>query len=99
MRVYSSYFSIEQALLKTNIRFFQNISYSIVESNGNYQYIKFCIGEAVETTLSDNEQPAFGIVKAIIEHTWNNNQVYIFIYLEWLEYLNKFDDLLGCPIY
>ena len=82
MRVYSSYFSIEQALLKTNIRFFQNISYSIVESNGNYQYIKFCIGEAVETTLSDNEQPAFGIVKAIIEHTWNNNQVYIFIYLE-----------------
>ncbi|CAG8570917.1 4958_t:CDS:2, partial [Scutellospora calospora] len=40
-----------------------------VESNSNYQYIKFCIGEAVKTTLLDNEQLAFGIVKVIIEHT------------------------------
>ncbi|RIB09160.1 hypothetical protein C2G38_2044550 [Gigaspora rosea] len=99
MRVYSSYFSIEQALLNMKIRYYQNVSYSIVESNGDYQDVRFCVGEAVETTLSDGGQPAFGIVKGIIGHKWNDDQDYIFIYLEWLEYLNKFDDLLDCPIY
>ncbi|CAG8648092.1 12625_t:CDS:2, partial [Funneliformis caledonium] len=77
MRVYSSYFSWEQALLKT----------------------KLCISEAVETTLSADSQSAFGIIKGIIEHTWNDDQVYVFIYLDWLEDLKKCDNLLGCPIY
>ncbi|RIB23273.1 hypothetical protein C2G38_2171755 [Gigaspora rosea] len=87
--------------LETNglLEYYQNISYSIVESNSDYQDVRFCVGEAVETTLSDGEQPAFGIVKGIIGHKWNDDQDYIFIYLEWLEYLNKFDDLLDCPIY
>ena len=99
MRAYSSYFSLEQALLKTKITYYQNASYSIVEPNGDYQYIKLCVGEAVETTMSTDGLPAFGIIKGIIEHTWNDGQVYVFIYLDWLEDLNKHDNLLGCPIY
>ena len=69
MRVYSSYFSLEQALLKTKVSYYQNVSYSIVEPNGDYQYVKLCIGKAIETILSTDEQPAFGIVKGIIEYT------------------------------
>ncbi|CAG8834711.1 43546_t:CDS:2, partial [Gigaspora margarita] len=46
---------------------------SIMNSNSNFQDVRFCIGEVVETTLSNDRQP--------------------------LEFLNKFDDLLGCPIY
>lgn len=99
MRVYSSYFSLEQALLKTKVNYYQSVSYVIVEPNGDYQYIKLCVGEAVETTLSTDGQSAFGIIKGIIEHTWNDNQVYVFIYLDWLEDLKKCDSLLGCPIY
>src|ERR1700722_14641172 len=99
MRAYSSYFSLEQALLKTKVTYYQNASYSIVESNGDYQYIKLCVGEAVETTMSTDGLPAFGIIKGIIEHTWNDGQVYVFIYLDWLEDLKKHDNLLGCPIY
>src|ERR1044071_3838181 len=52
MRVYSSYFSLEQALLKTKISYYQIVSYSIVEPNGDYQYVKLRVGEVVETTLS-----------------------------------------------
>ncbi|CAG8780989.1 10256_t:CDS:2, partial [Gigaspora rosea] len=70
-----------------------------LETNGLLESIIFCVGEAVETTLSNDGQPVFGIVKGIIEHKWNNDQICVFIYLEWLKYLNKFDDLLGCPIY
>ncbi|CAG8800153.1 40556_t:CDS:1, partial [Gigaspora margarita] len=53
----------------------------------------------IETTLYDDRQPAFEIVKGIAEYKWNRNEVCVFIYLEWLKYLNKFDDSLGCPIY
>ncbi|CAG8539556.1 24171_t:CDS:2 [Gigaspora margarita] len=49
--------------------------------------------------LEDLIHPAFGMVKGIIGHIWNDDQVYVFIYLEWLEYLKKLDDLLGCPLY
>ena len=99
MRAYSSYFSLEQALLKTKVSYYQNVSYSIVEPNGDYQYVKLCVGEAIETTLSTDGQPAFGIIKGIIEHIWNDGQAYVFIYLDWLEDLKKCDNLLGCPIY
>ena len=99
MQVYSSYFSLEQALLKTKVSYYQSASYSITEPNGDYQYIKLCVGEAVKTTMSTDGQSAFGIVKGIIEHTWNDNQVYMFIYLDWLEDLKKCESLLGCPIY
>ena len=99
MRVYSSYFSLEQALLKTKISYYQIVSYSIVEPNGDYQYVKLRVGEVVETTLSTDGQSAFGIIKGIIEHTWNDGQAYVFIYLDWLEDLKKWDNLLGCPIY
>ncbi|KAF0511011.1 hypothetical protein F8M41_018357 [Gigaspora margarita] len=57
-----------EAILNTKIRYYQNASYSIVESNGDFQDVRFCIGEAVETTLSNDGQPAFGVVKEIIEH-------------------------------
>ena len=89
MRVYSSYFSWEQALLKTKVNYYQSVSYSIVEPNGDYQHVKLCVGEAVETTLSADSQSAFGIIKGIIEHTWNDDQVYVFIYLDWLENLKN----------
>ncbi|RIB12290.1 hypothetical protein C2G38_2201036 [Gigaspora rosea] len=44
---------------------------SIMNSNGNFQDVIFCVGEAVETTLSNDGQPAFGVVKGIIKHKWN----------------------------
>ncbi|CAG8757900.1 12476_t:CDS:2 [Gigaspora margarita] len=99
MNIYSLYFSIEQAILNMKIRYYQNASYSIVKSNSDFQDVRFCVSEAVETTLSNDGQPVFRVVKGIIEYKWNDNQVYMFIYLEWLKFLNKFDDLLGCPIY
>ncbi|CAG8653355.1 14445_t:CDS:2, partial [Dentiscutata heterogama] len=89
MRAYSSYFSLEQALLNTKISYHQNVSYIITESNGDYQHVKFGVGKIVEATLPNKQQSDFG----------NNNQIYVFIYLNWLEDLKKYDDLLECPVY
>ncbi|CAG8502472.1 3095_t:CDS:2 [Dentiscutata erythropus] len=54
MHAYSSYFSIDQSLLKTKIKYYQNVSFSIIKSNGDNQYVKFRVGKVVETTLFDN---------------------------------------------
>ena len=51
MHVYSSYFSLKQAILNIKLSYYHSISYYIIESNSDYQYMKLCIGEAVETTL------------------------------------------------
>ncbi|KAF0461082.1 Serine/threonine protein kinase [Gigaspora margarita] len=69
METYSSYFSLEQAILRTNISYHQNVSYIITEPNGNYHYVKFSIGEIVEATLSEKQQSDFGIIKGIIKYT------------------------------
>ncbi|CAG8846921.1 2586_t:CDS:2, partial [Gigaspora margarita] len=81
MRAYSSYFSLEQALLNTKISYHQNVSYFITESNSDYQHVKFGIVKIVETTLPNKQQSEFGVIKGIIKHIWNNNQTYVFIYL------------------
>ncbi|CAG8758812.1 42705_t:CDS:10, partial [Gigaspora margarita] len=99
MRAYSLYFSLEQALLNTKISSHQNVSYIIAESNGDYQHVKFGVSEIVEATLPNKQQSDFGVIKGIIKHIWNNNQIYVFIYLNWLEDLKKYDDLLECPVY
>ncbi|CAG8511385.1 12568_t:CDS:2 [Racocetra persica] len=59
---------IKALLNTTKIRYYQNVSYSIIEPNSNYQDIRFNIGEAVEATLSNDKQPVFRMVKGIIEH-------------------------------
>ncbi|GBB93527.1 hypothetical protein RclHR1_02190002 [Rhizophagus clarus] len=76
------------------ISYYQNVSYFIIESDGDYQDVKLRVGEAVETTLHTDWQPAFGVVKGIIKHTWNDGHDYVFIYLDWLGDLKKCDDLL-----
>ncbi|CAG8733912.1 16754_t:CDS:2, partial [Racocetra persica] len=59
---------VKQLLLNTRIKYYQNISYSIIESNSNYQYVKFCVDEVVKTVLSNNEKSAFRIIKEIIKN-------------------------------
>ncbi|CAG8624939.1 24908_t:CDS:2 [Gigaspora margarita] len=94
IEAYSSYFLLNQAIIRTNISYHQNVSYFITEPNGNYHYVKFSIGEIVEATLPEKQQSDFGIIKGIIKHTWNNDKNYVFIYLNWLESLEKYDNLL-----
>ncbi|CAG8656864.1 31041_t:CDS:2, partial [Racocetra persica] len=86
MRAYSLYFSMEQSLLNTSIKYYQNVSYSIIEPNGDYQYVKFCVGEIVETVLSNDRKSAFGMLEDLkkiddllgcplyrLQHTSNNS--------------------------
>lgn len=98
MQVYSSYYSMEQALLSTRINFYGSASYTFQETNGDYQEIKVHVGDIVEITLVDDES-GFANIKAILKHHGNDGQDYVFIYVAWLEDLSRNDDLLSCPIY
>ena len=75
MWVYSLYFSFEQTLLKTKVSYYQNVSYSIVEPNGDYQYVKLCVGEAVAYIPIGN--PHLALLKEYLE--WRSRLcIYLF---------------------
>ena len=61
----SSHFSFEQALLNIKVSYYQNVSYSIVEPNGDYQYVKLCVGEAVVYIPIGN--PHLALLKEYLE--------------------------------
>ena len=96
MQVYSSYYSMEQALLSTHIHFYNSASYIFQEENGDY--IKVRVGDVVEIALVENES-GFASIRAILKHHGNDEQDYVFIYVAWFEDVLRLDELLLCPIY
>ena len=98
MQVYSSYYSMEQALLSTHIHFYNSASYIFQEKNGDYQKIKVCVGDVVEIALVENES-GFASIRAILKHHGNDKQGYVFIYVAWFEDVLRLDELLLYPIY
>ena len=97
MQVYSSYYSMEQALISTRIYFYDSASYTFQEANGDYQEIKVHVGDVVEISLVNNES-GFARIKAIIKHHGNDEQDYVFIYVAWFEDISRQDELLLSPI-
>jgi len=55
MRVYSLYYSMDQALLSNHIHFYSSAFYTFQEENGDYQEIKVHVGDVVEISLVNNE--------------------------------------------
>ncbi|CAG8853469.1 31347_t:CDS:1, partial [Gigaspora margarita] len=96
MKAYSSYYLFEQALLETRVHFYENVSF---KPDGDYRNVKLKVGEIVEVTRFGESEPTLGKIMSIIEHSWNNNQEYVFLCFDWLENLNNRDSLLDCPVY
>jgi hypothetical protein len=98
MQVYSSYYSMDQALLSTHIHFYNSASYTIQKDKDDYQKIEVHVGDVVEIALVENAS-GFASVDAIIKHRGNDKQDYVFIYITWFEDISRQDELLLCPIY
>ncbi|RIB28134.1 hypothetical protein C2G38_2060075 [Gigaspora rosea] len=99
MNAYSLYYSFEQALLEPRVCFYENATYTICQSNGDYYDIRLKVGEIVEVKLFGEDDSKFGKITGIIEHLWNNGQAFIFLCFKWLENFNELDSLLECSIY
>ncbi|RIB28587.1 hypothetical protein C2G38_2239435 [Gigaspora rosea] len=99
MKAYSSYYSFEQALLETRVHFYENVSYTTLKPDGDYHNVKLKVGEIVEILRFGESEPTFGKIISIVEHSWNDNQEYVFLCFDWLENLNERNSLLDCPIY
>jgi hypothetical protein len=98
MQVYSSYYSMDQALLSTRIHFYGSAFYTFQEDDGDYQEIKIYVGDVVEIGLEEGKN-GFASVKAILRHRGNDGNDYVFIFVYWFEDISKQDTLLLCPIY
>ncbi|RIB19340.1 hypothetical protein C2G38_2083425 [Gigaspora rosea] len=99
MKAYSLYYLFEQALLETRVHFYENVSYTTLKPDGDYHNVKLKVGEIVEILRFGESEPTFGKIISIVEHSWNDNQEYVFLCFDWLENLNERNSLLDCPIY
>lgn len=98
MKVYSLYYSMEQALLSTHIHFYNFASYIFQDENGDNRKIKVHVGDIVEIALVENES-GYARIEAIFKHHGNDEQDHVFIYVSWFEDVLKQTELLLCPIY
>ncbi|CAG8504255.1 8874_t:CDS:1, partial [Scutellospora calospora] len=68
MKAYSLYYSLEQALLKTRVYFYENVIYTITNPNSDYYNIKLEVSEIVEAKLHRENEWKFSKITSIIKH-------------------------------
>ena len=98
MQAYSSYYSMDQALLSTRIHFYNSAFYTFQGEDDDYQEIKVRVGDIIEIALVNNES-GFASIKAIFKHNGNDECDYIFIYVAWFEDISRRDELTLCSIF
>ena len=98
MQVYSSYYSMEQALLSTHVHFYNSASYTYQKNNDDYQKMEIRVDDVAKIALIGDES-GFAKVNAILKHRENDKQDYIFIYVAWFKDISRKNELLLCPIY
>lgn len=99
-QLYQAYvdgFKLQEALINKKIKFYQFIYYEIKTEDGEINKIKIGVGDTIEIEEETSELPTFAIVKSIITHVYNDNQIYPFFYITWYNQLISRDNLFDCP--
>ncbi|CAG8521242.1 34131_t:CDS:2 [Gigaspora margarita] len=76
MNIYTLYYSFEQALLDTQVYFYENKMYTISKSTSDYYKVKIKVGKIVEATLFGESTQMFGKIISIIKHKHYSDSLY-----------------------
>ena len=69
-----------------------------MNDNGKfYAHIKLHIGDII--IIKEEEYELYTIIKIIFTHKYNNNFVYVFVWIDWLKDTEYTDSLLRCPMF
>src|SRR5438128_9442956 len=72
--------------------------YTLLGDNGKfYTHIKLHIGDII--IIKEEESELYIIIKTIFTHKYNNDSVYVFVWINWLKDTERTDSLLRCPIF
>jgi len=66
------------------------MQYTLLDNNGEfYAHIKLHIGDIV--IIKEEESKLYTIIKTIFTHKYNNNSVYVFVWINWLKDTERSD--------
>ena len=74
------------------------MQYTLLNDNGKfYAHIKLHIGDVI--IIKEEESESYAIIKAIFTHKYNNDSVYVFVWIDWVNNTERTDGLLRCLIF
>ena len=79
---YDYYMGLKAALLRKKLKYYDFISYSVMENDGNAKRICIRVGDIVDIE-EETEGVAYAQVKAIVTHTHNDETTYPFFIFNW----------------
>ena len=95
---YDYYMDLKAALLKKKLKYYDFISYSVVEDDENVKQICVRVGDIVDIE-EETEGVAYAQVKAIVTHTQNDGKTYPFFIFNWFADTDRTHNILEVPIY
>src|SRR5947209_1900382 len=95
---YNHYMNQRQYIRRRSIKHYRYMQYTLLNDNGEfYAHIKLHIGDVV--IIKEEESESYAIIKVIFTHKYNNDSVYIFVWINWLKDTERTDSLLRCSIF
>jgi len=95
---YDYYLDLKAALLKKKLKYYDSISYLVMDDDGNVKRIHVRVGDIVDIE-EETEGIAYAQVKAIVTHMHNSGKTYPFFIFNWFADTDRTHNILGVPIY
>ena len=86
------------ALLYDNLQYYEYITYTVKEDNGDSTQIRIKVEDVVDVT-EEQEGVAYARVKAIVLHKYNDDTFYPFFVFDWFSSTRSHHSILQCIIY
>ena len=95
---YEEYMNKVEYIITQRITFYNSISYTVLEDDGElHANIKLYPENVV--TIQEEGGDSYAIVRAIFTHKYNDTKKRAFILVDWLRDTQRSEPVLKCPIY
>jgi len=95
---YAEHMKQREYIITRSIKLYQYIRYTVLDNNNEfYAHVKLHISDVV--TIKEEGGESYAIIKAIFTHKYNDENVYAFIWIDWLKDVERTNSLLRCPIF
>ena len=95
---YSDYMEMPAAVINKGLEFYNYVSYDVLDDEKVEANVHLRVGDVIDVK-EEEEGNSFAIIRAIIRHKANNENMYIFLVIDWFQAINGEDELLKCPYY
>jgi hypothetical protein len=94
---YAEHLGRREHIRTRSINFYKYIRYTFLKDNEEHICVKLHVGEVV--MIKEEGGESYAMIKTIFTHKYNDENVYAFIFINWLRDIEHTDTLLRCPIF